>query len=273
MLESPIVEVRILNLEERLTLLKDNLRIDVKKEKINELVIMLANKSIWSNKNQVSCLNRDLSLLRIDGSILDNLLETFRGIKEVVRHTATNISHNETTSVTLVAINNELCVLDKKITQLEANLMFKNKTDRLGCYIDIQAGSGGIESQDWTSILLRMYLRWTSLHRFKTEVVHVLVGELNKPKSVTIKIQGAYAYGWLRTETGIHRLVRKSPFSSNGKRHTSFSSIYVYPEISDAINIYIVPSDLRIDTFRSSGAGGQHVNKTESAVRITHLPT
>ncbi|WP_226338827.1 PCRF domain-containing protein, partial [Candidatus Tremblaya phenacola] len=239
MLEKPIIENRILKLEERLRLLKDKISFEVKKEKINDLVNKLNNKTIWNNKSLIKELNRELSLLRFDVSILDKLLEDFRDIKEIFRHITANL--NKATSITLFDINNELCVLDKKIEQLELSLMFKDKSDMLDCYIDIQAGTGGVDSQDWTSILLRMYLRWASMHRFKTEVIHEMVGDLNKPKSVTIKVLGVYAYGWLRTETGIHRLVRKSPFSSNGKRHTSFSSIYVYPVISDDINIYITP--------------------------------
>ena len=151
--------------------------------------------------------------------------------------------------------------------------MFSGEYDSADCYIDLQAGSGGTEAQDWASMLLRMYLRWAEDKGFKTEVIEVSDGEVAGIKSATIRISGDYAFGWLRTETGVHRLVRKSPFDSGGRRHTSFSSAFVYPEVDDDIDIEINPADLRIDVYRASGAGGQHVNRTESAVRITHIPT
>jgi len=167
----------------------------------------------------------------------------------------------------------ELEVLTAKLEQLEFRRMFSGEYDSASCYLDIQAGSGGTEAQDWASMLLRMYLRWAEAKGFKTEVIEESDGEVAGLKSATIKIIGDYAFGWLRTETGVHRLVRKSPFDSGGRRHTSFSSAFVYPEVDDDIEIEINPADLRIDVYRASGAGGQHVNKTESAVRITHLPT
>ena len=151
--------------------------------------------------------------------------------------------------------------------------MFSGEHDTCDCYVDLQAGSGGTEAQDWTEMLLRMYLRWAESKGFKTELMEVSDGDVAGLKSATIKVSGEYAFGWLRTETGIHRLVRKSPFDSNNRRHTSFSAAFVYPEIDDDIDIEINPADLRIDVYRASGAGGQHVNKTESAVRITHMPS
>lgn len=163
--------------------------------------------------------------------------------------------------------------LEIKLAQLEFSRMFSGKYDKADCYMDIQAGSGGTEAQDWASMLLRMYLRWAESSGFKTEIIEESEGEVTGIKSITIKVMGDYAYGWLRTETGVHRLVRKSPFDSGRRRHTSFSSTFVYPEVDDGIDIEINPSDLRIDVYRASGAGGQHVNRTESAVRITHLPT
>ena len=167
----------------------------------------------------------------------------------------------------------EVDQLTAKLEQLEFRRMFSGEYDSASCYLDIQAGSGGTEAQDWASMLLRMYLRWAEAKGFKTEVIEESDGEVAGLKSATIKIIGDYAFGWLRTETGVHRLVRKSPFDSGGRRHTSFSSAFVYPEVDDDIAIEINPADLRIDVYRASGAGGQHVNKTESAVRITHLPT
>lgn len=167
----------------------------------------------------------------------------------------------------------ELASLITKLEELEFRRMFSGPQDSNDCYLDIQAGSGGTEAQDWANMLLRMYLRWGEEHEFKTELIEVSDGEVAGIKSATIKFTGEYGYGWLRTETGVHRLVRKSPFDSGNRRHTSFASAFVYPEIDDDIEIDINPSDLRIDTYRASGAGGQHVNRTDSAVRITHLPT
>jgi peptide chain release factor 2 len=151
--------------------------------------------------------------------------------------------------------------------------MFSGKQDASDCYLDIQSGSGGTEAQDWASMLMRMYLRWGEAHGYKTEIIELTDGDVAGIKGCTIKFSGEYAYGWLRTETGVHRLVRKSPFDSNSRRHTSFASAFIYPEVDDNIDIDINPADLRIDTFRASGAGGQHVNKTDSAIRITHIPT
>ena len=163
--------------------------------------------------------------------------------------------------------------LEEKLAKLEFQRMFSGVHDAADCYVDLQAGSGGTEAQDWTEMLLRMYLRWAESKGFKTELIEVSDGDVAGLKSATIKISGEYAFGWLRTETGIHRLVRKSPFDSNNRRHTSFAAAFVYPEIDDDIDIEINPADLRIDVYRASGAGGQHVNKTESAVRITHMPS
>ena len=167
----------------------------------------------------------------------------------------------------------ELDELEQQLEKLEFRRMFNGEHDACDCYVDLQAGSGGTEAQDWTEMLLRMYLRWAESKGFKTELMEVSDGDVAGLKSATIKVSGEYAFGWLRTETGIHRLVRKSPFDSNNRRHTSFSAAFVYPEIDDDIDIEINPADLRIDVYRASGAGGQHVNKTESAVRITHMPS
>lgn len=170
-------------------------------------------------------------------------------------------------------VEHELQDLESKLALLEFRRMFSGEYDHADCYLDIQAGSGGTEAQDWANMLLRMYLRWAEAKGFKTEIIEESDGDVAGIKSATIKVIGEYAFGWLRTETGVHRLVRKSPFDSGNRRHTSFSSAFVYPEVDDNIDIDINPADLRIDVYRASGAGGQHVNKTESAVRITHLPT
>lgn len=170
-------------------------------------------------------------------------------------------------------IEPELAELEEKLATLEFRRMFSGDHDASDCYIDLQSGSGGTEAQDWTSMMLRMYLRWAEAKGFKTEVIEVSDGDVAGLKGATVRISGEYAYGWLRTETGVHRLVRKSPFDSSGRRHTSFASAFIYPEIDDNIEVDINPADLRIDVYRASGAGGQHVNTTESAVRITHVPT
>lgn len=170
-------------------------------------------------------------------------------------------------------IISELDDYSQRIEELEFRRMFSGDMDHANAYVDIQAGSGGTEAQDWANMLLRQYLRWGEAHGFKTEITELSDGEVAGIKSATIHLQGDYAFGWLRTETGVHRLVRKSPFDSGNRRHTSFASVFVYPEIDDSIEIDINPADLRTDTYRASGAGGQHVNKTDSAIRITHVPT
>jgi peptide chain release factor 2 len=163
--------------------------------------------------------------------------------------------------------------LEAGVRKLEFKRMFRGEMDLHGAFLDIQAGAGGTEAQDWAQMLLRMYLRWGAAHGFVCEVIDSSPGEVAGMKSATVSIQGEYAYGWLRTETGVHRLVRKSPFDSGNRRHTSFASVFVSPEVDEDIDIEINPADLRMDVYRSSGAGGQHVNKTESAVRITHIPS
>jgi peptide chain release factor 2 len=179
----------------------------------------------------------------------------------------------ENDTATLEAVTRDAENLAKKISELEFRRMFSGEMDENAAYMDIQSGSGGTEAQDWAEMLLRMYLRWGERHGFKTELIEASAGEVAGIKSATVKFEGPYAYGWLRTESGVHRLVRKSPFDSNNKRHTSFASVFISPEIDDNIAIEINPADLRIDTYRASGAGGQHVNRTDSAIRITHTPT
>jgi peptide chain release factor 2 len=174
---------------------------------------------------------------------------------------------------TVVAIQQELAGYAKKVSDLEFRRMFSRETDHCNAFLDIQAGSGGTEAQDWAEMLLRMYLRWGEHRGFKTELIEVSAGEVAGIKSATVSFEGDYAFGWLRTEIGVHRLVRKSPFDSGNRRHTSFAAVFVSPEIDDSIEVEINPADLRIDVYRASGAGGQHVNRTESAVRITHNPT
>jgi len=173
----------------------------------------------------------------------------------------------------LAAVARDVAGIEKTVADMEFRRMFRHPMDPASCFIDIQAGSGGTEAQDWAAMLERMYVRYCDRKGYRTEVLEESAGEVAGIKSASIKVTGDYAYGYLRTEVGVHRLVRKSPFDSNARRHTSFASVFVYPEVDDSIEVEINPADLRIDTFRASGAGGQHINKTDSAVRITHLPT
>ncbi len=171
------------------------------------------------------------------------------------------------------AVQADLDALERQVAELEFRRMFSGEMDEHNAFLDIQSGSGGTEAQDWAEMLLRMYLRWGERRKFKTEMIEVSPGEVAGIKSATIRFEGPYAYGWLRTETGVHRLVRKSPFDSGNRRHTSFAAVFASPEVDESIDIEINPADLRIDVYRASGAGGQHVNRTESAVRITHKPS
>jgi len=179
----------------------------------------------------------------------------------------------EDDAATVEEVVNDISRFEKRVAGLEFRRMFSGDMDANNAYLDIQSGAGGTEAQDWAEMLLRMYLRWAEAHGFKAEVIEASAGEVAGIKSATVHVTGEYTYGWLRTETGVHRLVRKSPFDSGNRRHTSFASVFVSPEVDDNIDIEVNPSDLRIDVYRASGAGGQHVNRTESAVRITHTPT
>lgn len=183
------------------------------------------------------------------------------------------MANDEDDEAALNEIISDLDRFESRVAELEFQRMFSGEMDASNAYVDIQSGAGGTEAQDWAEMLLRMYLRWAESHDFKAEVIEASAGEVAGIKSATIKIDGEYVYGWLRTETGVHRLVRKSPYDSSNRRHTSFASVFVSPEVDDDIDIEINPADLRIDVYRASGAGGQHVNRTESAVRITHEPT
>ncbi|CAA3704654.1 Peptide chain release factor 2 [Candidatus Portiera aleyrodidarum] len=213
---------------------------------------------------------------------LRNIFEEYNLKKFVIKKFNKEIFNNtellqlaimESDKKTLSIIKEEIIRLEKELSHLESIRLFSGKMDKNNAYVEIQAGSGGIEAQDWSNMLVRMYIRWALTHNLKTEIVNLNLGEIAGIKSATIHIKGKYAFGWLRTEKGIHRLVRKSPFDSSKRRHTSFSSVFIYPELKKALNLKINIEDLRIDTYRSSGAGGQHVNTTDSAVRITHLPT
>jgi peptide chain release factor 2 len=197
--------------------------------------------------------------------------ELFQGLDDAAD--LLEMAVEEADETTITSVEEDLERFEAQIEGLEFRRMFSGETDHCNAFLDIQAGSGGTEAQDWAEMLLRMYLRWGEQRGFKTEIIEVSAGEVAGIKSATVRFEGDHAFGWLRTEIGVHRLVRKSPFDSGNRRHTSFAAVFVSPEIDDSIEVEINPADLRIDVYRASGAGGQHVNRTESAVRITHLPT
>jgi peptide chain release factor 2 len=203
--------------------------------------------------------------------VVVNLDELEGGISDAGDLLAMALEENDADAANEIVI--ELEGFEKRVAKLEFQRMFSGEMDASNAFVDIQSGAGGTEAQDWADMLLRMYLRWAESHNFKAELIEASAGDVAGIKSAALRIEGDYAYGWLRTETGVHRLVRKSPFDSSNRRHTSFASVFVSPEVDDDIDIELNPADLRIDVYRASGAGGQHVNRTESAVRITHLPT
>jgi peptide chain release factor 2 len=235
---------------------------------LEEVLRELEDPSIWNDPKRAQDIGRERSALEGVVLTIDQLTQGLTDAKDLL-----DLAVEEDDEGTLDDVTGELNHLDKLLSDLEFRRMFAGEMDANHCFIDIQSGAGGTEAQDWASILLRMYLRWADKKGFKTEVMEVSDGEVAGIKSATIRIEGDYAFGWLRTETGIHRLVRKSPFDSDNRRHTSFSAVFVSPEIDDDIEIDINPSDVRTDTYRASGAGGQHINKTDSAVRLTHVPT
>ncbi|MBS0910048.1 peptide chain release factor 2 [Tatumella sp. JGM118] len=268
MFEINPVKNRIQDLNERSLLLRGYLDYDAKNERLEEVNAELEQSDVWNDPERAQALGKERSSLEAVVSTLNQMaqgLEDVNGLLELAIEADDEETFNEAIA--------ELDELDKKLADLEFRRMFSGEYDSADCYIDLQAGSGGTEAQDWANMLLRMYLRWAEAKGFKTDVIEESEGDVAGIKSATIRISGEYAFGWLRTETGVHRLVRKSPFDSGGRRHTSFSSAFVYPEVDENIDIDINPADLRIDVYRASGAGGQHVNRTESAVRITHIPT
>lgn len=241
---------------------------DKKSERLVEVLRELEQPNIWDDPENAQKIGKERVDLENVVHTIDNLVESLSDSIDLLK-----LAAEEDDEDTLAAISDDLDANEAHVAKLEFRRMFSGEMDANNAYLDIQAGSGGTEAQDWADIMLRMYLRWGEQHGYKTELIEVSGGDVAGIKSATIQYTGDYAYGWLRTETGVHRLVRKSPFDANSRRHTSFSSVFVSPEIDDNIDIEIKPIDLRIDTYRASGAGGQHVNKTDSAVRLTHLPT
>ncbi len=228
----------------------------------------LEDPAIWNKPERAQSLGKERAQLEKVVVALDELLTGLNDAGELL-----SLAVEEDDDSTIGEVAGDLEGLEQRIAGLEFRRMFSGEMDDSNAFVDIQSGAGGTEAQDWAEMMLRMYLRWADSHGFQAEVIEASAGEVAGIKSATIRIVGEYAYGWLRTETGVHRLVRKSPFDSGNRRHTSFASVFVSPEVNDDIDIEINPADLRIDVYRASGAGGQHVNRTESAVRITHLPT
>jgi peptide chain release factor 2 len=239
-----------------------------KRDRLQEVAGLLEDPGVWNDAKRAQDLGRERK--ELEGVVLN--LESIG--QDIADHRELfELAKIEDDDDTLISVEGDVADLEKRVADMEFRRMFSGEMDGANCFVDIQAGSGGTEAQDWAGMLERMYVRYGERRGFKVEVLEESEGEVAGLKSAALKISGEYAYGYLRTETGVHRLVRKSPFDSNARRHTSFASVFVYPEVDDSIEVEINPADLRIDTFRASGAGGQHINKTDSAVRITHIPT
>lgn len=235
---------------------------------MQEVNLELENPKVWDDPNRAQTLGKERVQLQ---AIVDTIDLLEKGLKETTE--VLDFAEAEQSQEFLDEAKRDLDKLEQQLAKLEFQRMFPGEMDSHNAFLDVQSGSGGTEAQDWAEMLLRMYLRWGERKGFRVELIEVSAGEVAGIKSATIKLEGDYAYGWLRTETGVHRLVRKSPFDSGNRRHTSFAAVFVSPEIDENITIDVNPADLRIDTYRASGAGGQHVNRTDSAVRITHMPS
>ena len=241
---------------------------DGKKDRLEEVSRLTEDPDIWNDPKRAQELGRERKQLEDVVLVLDSINASIADGRELLE-----MGKSEEDDETILAVQSDMEEIEAKVAKMEFRRMFHDPMDPNNCFLDIQAGAGGTEAQDWAGMLLRMYTRYAERKGFKVDVLEVSEGEVAGISSATLKIEGEYAYGLLRTEVGVHRLVRVSPFDSNARRHTSFSSVFVYPEVDDSFEIDINPADLRIDTYRASGAGGQHINKTDSAVRITHLPT
>ncbi|WP_196137185.1 peptide chain release factor 2 [Aliikangiella sp. G2MR2-5] len=268
MIEVTSIKEQIKDLLARKETLRGYLDYDVKKERLVEVERELELPDVWNEPERAQALGKERSSLEIVVKTIENLDAGLDDADDLLE-----MAVEENDQDTVDALLGDLDTMDQELAKLEFRRMFSGEMDTQNAYIDIQAGSGGTEAQDWADMLLRMYLRWCESKGFDAELIEKSDGEVAGIKSATIYVKGEYAFGWTRTETGVHRLVRKSPFDSGNRRHTSFASVFCYPEVKDDIEIEVNPADLRIDTYRASGAGGQHVNKTDSAVRITHIPT
>ncbi|WP_157471804.1 peptide chain release factor 2 [Gilvimarinus agarilyticus] len=256
------------DLKARTDVLRGYLDYDTKKERLTEVELELGQPDVWNEPDRAQALGKERSSLETVVKTIDDLDAGVADCEELLE-----MAKEEGDEDSLNEVIEEIDSLDQQLQKLEFRRMFSGEMDENSAYLDIQSGSGGTEAQDWAEMVLRMYLRWGEAKGFKVSLEEASAGEVAGIKSATIRFEGEYAFGWLRTETGVHRLVRKSPFDSGNRRHTSFCSVFVSPEIDDDIEIDISPSDVRTDTYRASGAGGQHINKTDSAVRLTHEPT
>ncbi|HRQ34537.1 MAG TPA: peptide chain release factor 2 [Chiayiivirga sp.] len=268
MIELNPVRSQIADLTERLDALRGYLDYDLKVERLEEVTRELESPDVWNDPERAQSLGRERASL---DKIVGGLRRVGEGLEEGAE--LLDLAEAEGDDDTAQAVVADVARIEAELGKLEFARMFSGRMDAAPAFVDIQAGAGGTEAQDWAEMLLRMYLRWCEDRGWKTELLEASGGDVAGIKSATIRVEGDHAYGWLKTETGVHRLVRKSPFDSDNRRHTSFTSVFVSPEVDDDIEIDINPADLKTDVYRSSGAGGQHVNKTESAVRITHVPS
>ncbi|MCW5588654.1 MAG: peptide chain release factor 2 [Legionellales bacterium] len=268
MLEVAQLLNQVEDLLERTLHIRRYLDFDVKVERLEEVTRELEDPAIWNDKERAQNLGRERAALERQVQTIRNLQNNLKDLPELIE-----LASAENDEAAVLSLTQDILTLKTQLEQLEFQRMFHGEMDANNAFLEIQSGSGGTEAQDWAEMLLRMYLRFIESKGFQAEIIELSQGEVAGIKSATVKVEGEYAYGWLRTESGVHRLVRKSPFDSGNRRHTSFAAVFISPEIDDNIDIEINPADLRIDTYRASGAGGQHVNRTDSAIRITHLPT
>jgi len=241
---------------------------DAKRTRLAEVIKLAEDPAIWQDNKRAQEIGRERKALEHVVNRVERITQSLQDSRELLA-----MAREENDESGMESVAGDVQSLEQTVADMEFRRMFSNPMDPNNCFVDVQAGQGGTEAQDWAAMLERMYFRFCERRGFKVEVLEESAGEVAGIKSASLKVTGDYAYGTLRTESGIHRLVRKSPFDSNARRHTSFASVFVYPEVDETIEIEINPADLRVDTFRASGAGGQHVNKTDSAIRITHLPT
>ncbi|MFL2554091.1 MAG: peptide chain release factor 2 [Candidatus Rariloculaceae bacterium] len=258
----------ILDLQARCDALRGYLDYDGKRDRLEEVDRELEGPDVWGEPDRAQALNKERASLE---AVIESLATVYSSLKEAQE--LYSLAEEEQDTDTFADIAEDVQKVSSSVEKLEFHRMFSGELDKHNAFVDIQAGSGGTEAQDWAEILLRMYLRWAESRRFDADILELSPADIAGIKSATVKFSGEYVFGWLRTETGVHRLVRKSPFDAGHRRHTSFAAVFVSPELEDTIDIEIDPSDIRIDVYRASGAGGQHVNKTESAVRITHVPS
>ncbi|MFN3594295.1 MAG: peptide chain release factor 2 [Thiobacillaceae bacterium] len=262
------IEQSLADLARRAQDLRGYLDYPGKRDRLDELIRIAEDPALWDDPKRAQEIGRERKALEAVVLSLEAIDQDLGAARELFE-----LARAEEDDATLEAVAADVAAIEQRVAELEFRRMFSGPMDARPCFIEINAGAGGTEAQDWAGMLERMYLRYCERKGFKTEVLEESEGEVAGIKSATIRVDGDYAYGYLRTETGVHRLVRKSPFDANARRHTSFASVFVYPEVDESIEIDINPADVRVDTYRASGAGGQHVNKTDSAVRLTHIPT